>query len=86
MLLPNADPDQIELDSEEFQDEVDDKMTPEENIMLEEEEKLKVTESLLSKVHISPVRFSYFSVLMFMLAMLHHKQNCLITSVMEEVS
>ena len=82
----NANPDQIELDGEEFQDEVDDEMTPEENIMLEEEEKLKATESPLSKVHISPVKFSYFGMLMFMLAMLHHKQNCLITSATEEVS
>lgn len=81
----DADPDQIELDSEEFQDE-DDETTPEENIMLEEEEKLKATESPLSKVHISLVKFSYFSMLMFMLATLHHKQNCLVTSATEEVS
>jgi hypothetical protein len=47
----DADADQIELDSEEFQDEVDEKTTPDENIMLEEEEKLKATESPLSKVH-----------------------------------
>jgi hypothetical protein len=55
----DPDPDQIELDSEEFQDEVDDETTPEENIMLEEEEKLKATESPLSKVCIAHVKFSY---------------------------
>ena len=82
----DTDPNQIELVSEEFQDEVDDETTPEENIMLEEEEKLKATESPLSMVHISPVKFSYFGMLMFMLAMLHHEQNCLITSATEEVS
>jgi hypothetical protein len=82
----DADPDQIELDSEEFQDEVDDETTPEENIMLEEEEKLKATESPLSKVHISPVKLSYFGMVMFMLATLHHEQNCLVTSATEEVS
>ena len=79
----DADPDQIELDSEEFQDEVEDEMTHEENIMLEEEEKLKATVSPLSKVCIPHVKFSYFSMLMFMLAMLHQKQNCLITPAME---
>jgi hypothetical protein len=46
----NADPDQIELDKEEFQDEMDDEAAPEENIILEEEEKLKAMESPLSKV------------------------------------
>jgi hypothetical protein len=55
----NADPDQIELDSEEFQDEGEDEMTHEENIMLEEEEKLKATGSPLSKVRITHVKFSY---------------------------
>jgi hypothetical protein len=55
----DVDPDQIELDSEEFQDEGEDEMTHEENITLEEEEKLKATESLLSKVHIAHVKFSY---------------------------
>jgi len=82
----DADPDQIELDSEEFQDEVEDEMTHEENIMLEEEEKLKATVSPLSKVCIPHVKFSYFGMLMFMLAMLHHKQNYLITPAMEEIS
>jgi len=43
----DADPDQAELDCEEFQDEDAD---ADDNIMLEEEEKLKATESPLSKV------------------------------------
>jgi len=81
----DADPDQIELDSEEFQD-VEDEMTHEENITLEEEEKLKATASPLSKVRISHVKFSYFGMLMFMLATLHYKQNCLVTLATEEVS
>ncbi|KAI9457663.1 hypothetical protein F5148DRAFT_1287610 [Russula earlei] len=42
----NTDPDQIELDSEEFQDEVED---DEDNITLEEEEKVKATKNPLSK-------------------------------------
>lgn len=46
----DADPDQIELDHEEFQDEEEDKTTPEENITLEEEEELNATKSLLSKI------------------------------------
>jgi hypothetical protein len=82
----DADPDQIELDREEFQDEEEDEMTPEENITLEEEEKLKATESPLSKVHISAMKLSYPGMLIFMLAMLHHKQNRLITPAIEEVS
>jgi hypothetical protein len=73
------------LDSEEFQDKVEDEMTHEENIMLEEKEKLKATESPLSKVRISHPKFSYFGMLMFMLATLHHKQNCLVTPATEEV-
>lgn len=48
----NVDPDQVGLDNEEFQDDEDDEVVPEENITLEDEEKLKVTESPLSKVHI----------------------------------
>jgi hypothetical protein len=48
----NVDPDQVGLDNEEFQDEEDDKAVPEENITLDNEEKLKATESPLSKVHI----------------------------------
>jgi hypothetical protein len=79
----DANPDQIELDSEEFQDEVEDN---EENIILEEEEKVKATESPLSKVCASTVKSSYFSILMFMLAMLHHKQNCFVAPATEEVS
>jgi hypothetical protein len=53
----SADPDQVELDAEEFQDEEvvndEDEVAPEENIILEEEEKQKATESPLSKVCIS---------------------------------
>ena len=45
----DADPDQAELDCEEFRDE-DADADADENIMLEEEEKLKATESPLSKV------------------------------------
>jgi hypothetical protein len=48
----NLDPDQVGLDNKEFQDKKDDEVVPEENITLEDEEKLKVTESPLSKVHI----------------------------------
>jgi hypothetical protein len=44
-----ADPDQIELDSEQFQD-VENEMASDENIALEDEEKLKATKSPLSKV------------------------------------
>jgi hypothetical protein len=80
----DADPDQIELDREEFQDEEEDETTPEENITLEEE-KLKATESPLSKVRISAMKLSYPGMPMFMLATLHHKQNCLITPATEEV-
>lgn len=48
----NVDPDQVDLDNEEFRDEVEDEGVPEENIIiLEDEEKLKVTDSPLSKVH-----------------------------------
>jgi hypothetical protein len=46
----DADPEQIELDREEFRDEVgDETTTPEESVTLEEEEKVKATESPLSK-------------------------------------
>ena len=46
----NADPDQVGLNCEQFQDEVENEAGPEESIMLEDEEKLKVTESPLSKI------------------------------------
>ena len=48
----NVDPDEVGLDNEEFQDEEDDEAEPEGNITLEDEEKLKATESLLLKVPI----------------------------------
>jgi hypothetical protein len=54
----DADPDQIELDNEEFE-EAEDEMTPEESITLEEEEKSKATGSPLSKVCNLTVDFSY---------------------------
>lgn len=84
----DANPEQIELDREKFPDEVEDgtATTPEENITLEEEEKLKATESPLSKVCISAVKLSYFGVLIFILATLHHEQNCFITPATEEIS
>jgi len=56
----DADPDQIELDCEEFKDEDEHE---DENIVLEEEEKLKATESPLSKVctHLrNPLAYLYF--------------------------
>ena len=55
----DADPDQIELDSEEFQDEPeeDNEMASDENIVLEEEEKSKATKSPLSKVCTSTMKF-----------------------------
>jgi hypothetical protein len=68
----DADPEQIELDQEEFQDEVEDEMTPEENITLEEEEKLKAMESPLSKACISAAKYSDVGMLMFILATIHH--------------
>jgi len=49
----NVDSDQVGLDNKEFQDKEDDEAVPKENITLEDEEKLKATESPLSKVHIS---------------------------------
>jgi hypothetical protein len=50
----DADPDQVKLDKEEFRDDTaEDEAAPEENITLEEEEKLKATKSPLSKVCIS---------------------------------
>ena len=59
----NANPNQVALDQEEFPDDVEDdsdaKTSLEENIMLEEEEKLKATDSVLSKVCISAVKFSF---------------------------
>lgn len=59
----NADPDQIALDQEEFPDDIEDdsdaETSLEENIMLEEEEKLKATDSVLSKVCISAVKLSF---------------------------
>jgi hypothetical protein len=82
----DTDPDQIELDNEEFPDEVDDEMTLEENITLDEEEKLKATESALSKVHASAMKFSYLGMLTSMLVTLHHQKNCLITPATEKVS
>jgi len=48
----NVDSDQVGLDNKEFQDKEDDEAVPKENITLEDEEKLKATESPLSKVHI----------------------------------
>ena len=41
--------------------------------MLEDKEKLKTTESALSKVCILAVKFSYSGPLMFVLATLHYK-------------
>ena len=61
----NADPDQIELDNEELQDEDEGETTPEENITLEEDEKVKAVESPLSKVRIAVVKFPYFGTLTF---------------------
>ena len=81
----DTDLDQIELDREVFQNDAEDK-TSLENIVLEDEEKLKATESALFKVCVLAVKFSYSGPLMFVLAMLHYIQNCLITPVMEEVS
>jgi len=46
----DADPEQIKLNKKEFQDEVEDETTtPKESVTLEEEEKVKATESPLSK-------------------------------------
>jgi hypothetical protein len=81
----DTDPDQIELDREVFQDDAEDE-TSQENIVLEDEEKLRATESALSKVRVLAVKFSYFGPLMFVLATLHYEQNCLITPATEEVS
>jgi hypothetical protein len=39
----------------------------------------------LSKVRIPHVKFSYFGMLMFMLATLHHKQNCPATEAVSEM-
>ena len=61
----DADPDQVELDSEEFPDEMGDEMAADENIVLEEEEKSKATESPLSKVCTSAMK-QYLSSLVFM--------------------
>jgi hypothetical protein len=82
----DADPDQIELDSEEFQDEPekDDEMASGGNIMLEEEEKSKATKSLLSKVYMSTMKC--IRILTFMLVMLHYHENCFVTTAKEEVS
>lgn len=83
----DADPEQIALDREEFQDEVEDEIPPEESVTLEEEEKVKAMESPLSKVRtVSAVKSSYSGALMFMLATLHYKQNCLVTPATEEIS
>jgi hypothetical protein len=81
----NVDPDQVGLDNEEFQDEEDDEVVPEENITLEDEEKLKATESPLSKVHILNYEISYLAY-SFASATLHHKQDCFQPSAAEEVS
>ena len=80
----NVDPDQVGLDNEEFQDEEDDEAVPEENITLEDEEKLKAMESPLSKIHILNCEISYLAY-SFASAMLHHKQDCFKPSVAEEV-
>jgi hypothetical protein len=50
----DANPDQVELDSEQFQD-VKDEMASDENIALEDDKRLKATKSPLSKVCISPM-------------------------------
>ena len=68
----DTDLDQIELDREVFQDDAEDE-TSQENIVLEDKEMLKATESALSKVCILAVKFSYSGPLMFMLATLHYK-------------
>lgn len=82
----DADPDQIELDSEEFQDEPekDSEMASDENIVLEEEEKSKATKSPLSKVCTSTMKC--IGILTFMLVMLHYHENCFDTAATEEVS
>ena len=80
----NVDPDHVGLDNEEFQDEEDDKAVPEENLTLDDEEKLKATESPLSKVHILNCKISYLAY-SFASAMLHHKQDCFKPSAAEEV-
>jgi len=48
------------LDSKDFQDEVEDLAASEEIIMLEEEEKVKATESPFWKVHTFNHKSSYF--------------------------
>jgi hypothetical protein len=64
---------QIKLDREEFLNEVKDEMTSEENVTLEKEEKLKAIKTSLLKAYITAVKFSYFDILILMLAMLYHK-------------
>ena len=46
----DTDPDQVELDNEEFEDHAEGEVVDWENITMEEDEKMKATESLLSKV------------------------------------
>ena len=46
----DADPDQVELDNEEFEDRAEGEVADWENITMEEDEKMKATESPLSKV------------------------------------
>ena len=46
----DTDPDQNELDNEEFEDHAEDEVVDWENITMEEDEKMKATESPLSKV------------------------------------
>jgi hypothetical protein len=57
----DTDPDQLELDNEEFSSAADDDDTPD-NIVLEEGEKLKATKSLVSKVcHLHCNFFGYIT-------------------------
>ena len=66
----NSNPDQIELDREQFREGVDSEddseTTSEENMTLEDEERVKATESPLSKACISAVNFSCFRILILM--------------------
>ena len=75
----DTDPDQVALDDEEF-DNIEEDF---ENITMEEEEKLKATESPLSKVSSN---FVTYTTLDFVLVALYNKQDCIDTPKAEEVS
>jgi len=81
----NTDSDQVELDNEEFKNDGEGDEEDLENITMEEEEKLKATASLLSKVCSSLGCPIFNAILMITIAMLYHKQICINSPAEEEI-